>query len=451
MINWRKPIIGVALRISGYPAFANLKFLKSIEYKSPEELMELQNEKLQQLLRHSFENVPYYNRILSEAGVVKNERIILENFHRIPPLTKEVMRREGENLYSRDYKKRSWHFNSSGGSTGEPVQFIQDKIYDSWAFAGRFLYNAWAGKEVGEPELKLWGSERDILEGKDELTTRLRRWMFNTGIMNAYKMSEEDMRGHISRWNRVKPKQVWAYTDSMCKLSRFVEKEQLYVYSPNGIICTTAPLLTEAREHIQRTFGCKVFNQYGSREVGTVASECQAQEGLHIFTPLQKLEILNAEGQPVKGEDIGEIIITNLDNYSMPLIRYRIGDTGCFSDKRCSCGRGLPLLKEVSGRVFAHFVKKDGSVIHAQFFVALLFFKTWVREFKIIQKDYDLIEILVALEEEPDKNDIDVITSKTKQVMGADCKVAFKFVDEISPTASGKYLYTISEVPAAQQ
>jgi len=447
MINWRKGLIYTAFHLKGRPVLRNLGFLRSVEYKSPEELLQLQNEKLEQLLRLSYENVPYYSRILPEAGVVKNNRVFLENFNRIPPLTKEIIRREGENLYSADYKKRGGYFSTSGGSTGEPVKFIQDKNYQAWGFAGRFLFNSWAGKDIGQAELKLWGSERDILEGKDKPAVRLRRWFFNTELLNTYRMSPDGMRGHIDRWNKVKPRQVWAYTDSMYRLSRFVAKEKLSVHPPESIICTTAPLLGEARRHIEQTFKCKVFDQYGSREVGPVACECPAQEGLHIFTPLQKLEILDSKNEPVTGEQTGQLVITNLHNYSMPLLRYKIGDTGCFSNKPCSCGRGFPLLKEISGRVFAHFVKKDGSLVHSQFFVALFFFKPWVREFKIVQKDYDLIDISVALEGKADQNDIDVITGKIKQVMGADCKVEFNFVDEIPPTASGKYLYTISEVP----
>ena len=447
MINWRKPIIDIALRLDGYQTFRYLRFLKSVEFSSIEQLQRLQNEKLERLLLHTYENVPYYHRVLPEADVIANNKVFLENFHKIPPLTKAIIRSEGENLYSDDYKKRGGYFNTSGGSTGEPVKFIQDKHYCAWGFAGRFLFNSWAGKDVGQAELKLWGSERDILEGKDELKTLLRRWLFNTELLNTYRMSPEGMREHIDRWNEVKPRQVWAYTDSMYKLSQFVANEKISVYPPGSIICTTAPLLPQARKHIEQTFRCKVFDQYGSREVGPVACECPAQEGLHIFTPIQRVEILDSNDQPVKGEDIGQIVITNLHNYSMPLIRYKIGDTGCFSNKPCSCDLGFPLLKEISGRVFAHFVKKDGSLVHSQFFVALFFFKPWVKEFKVVQKDCDLIDISVALAGKADQNDIDVITDKIKQVMDADCRVEFKFVDEIPPTASGKYLYTFSEVP----
>lgn len=232
----------------------------------------------------------------------------------------------------------------------------------------------------------------------------------------------------------------------MFKLSRFIEEEGLEVYSPNGIICTTAPLLPEARELMQKVFRCNVFNQYGSREVGPIAAECSMGQGLHIFSTHQKVEIVDSLGKPVKDGIDGEIIVTNLNNYSMPLIRYKIGDTGTMATQVCSCGRGFPMLKDITGRVFSHFVKKDGGVVHGQFFVGLLFFKPWVKEFKVIQRKHDLIEILVASVSSPDENDIAEITVKIKQVMGDDCQVKFTFVDDVPPSSSGKYLYTVSEV-----
>jgi phenylacetate-CoA ligase len=451
MMNWRKPLIGLALRLTGRPVFRYLEYLKSVEYESPQRLRQLQDEKLEKLLLHAYEQVPYYDRILPEAGVVKGNKIILENFPNIPILTKEIIRREGRNLYSKDHKKRRAHKNTSGGSTGEPVEFLQDPRYEAWMFAGRFLYNLWAGKDVGQPEIKLWGSERDILEGKDEPATVLRRWLFNTHLLNTYKMSEQDMRLHIEAWNHIRPKQVWAYTDSMYRLSRFVAEENLSVHVPTSIICTTAKLLPEMRSHIEQTFGCKVYDQYGGREVGAVASECRFQNGLHIFTPLQKLEILGSDKRQAKPGDVGRIILTNLDNYSMPLVRYEIGDTGCIIEGNCPCGRGFPLLKEISGRIFAHFIRKDSGVVHSQFFVALFFFKPWVREFKVIQKDYDLIKVLVAGDREPNQDDINVIVKKIHKVMGEGCKVEFDFVDEVPPTASGKYLYTVSEIVQRQE
>ena len=445
-MNWRKPIFNSIMRLAGYRVGSYLRFFESIEYLSSEELQEIQDQALSRLISHAYNHVPYYNQLLPAVSVIKNGKVDLSNFENIPILTKDIIRQEGKRMYSDDCKYRKAYPNSSGGSTGQPVVLLQDRDYQAWSFAGRFLYNLWTGKDIGETEIKLWGSERDILEGSEKLSTRIRRWIFNTEILSTYRMSKSDMHKHVKRLNKVRPKMLWAYTDSMFKLSQFVESEKLTVYAPGGIVCTTSALLPEVRNHIEKTFGCNVFNQYGSREVGPVSAECPAQEGMHILTPLQKIEILDNQQQPVQNDDMGELIVTNLRNYSMPLIRYQIGDTARYSQKQCSCGRKFPLLKEVSGRVFSHFIKKDGSLVHAQFFVALLFFKPWVREFKITQKKHDFIELLIANEGQPDKNDIKAITSKIKQVMGQDCQVDFVFVGEVPPSPSGKYLYTVTEV-----
>lgn len=445
-MNWRKPVFKSIMRLAGYRVGSYLRFLESIEYSSPEKLQDLQDQAISRLILHAYENVPYYSEILPAVSVIKDGKVDLSNFANIPILTKDIIRQQGQRMYSKDCKSRRAHPNSSGGSTGEPVVLLQDRDYEAWGFAGRFLFNRWAGKDIGETEIKLWGSERDILEGSEKLSTRFRRWIFNTEILSTYRMSNSDMHRHIERLNKVKPKMIWAYTDSMFRLSQFVESENLAVYSPECIICTTSALLPDVRNHIERTFKCKVFNQYGSREVGPVSAECSVQDGMHIFTTHQKIEILDSRQQPVKGGDMGELIVTNLRNYSMPLIRYRIGDIASFSDKQCSCGRGFPLLKEVAGRVFSHFVKKDGSLVHAQFFVGLFFFRPWIRQFKITQKKHDFIEVLIANVAEPDNNDIDEITGKIKQVMGDDCQVDFVFVDDLPPSPSGKYIYTVTEV-----
>jgi len=142
----------------------------------------------------------------------------------------------------------------------------------------------------------------------------------------------------------------------------------------------------------------------------------------------------------------GRIVITDLNNYSMPLIRFDIGDTGSMLSEKCPCGRSLPTLSQVTGRTFSHFVKRNGEVIHAQYFVALLFFRHWVREFKIIQKDYDRIVIKATTAGEPLQKDIEEIEAGVCRAMGQNCRVEWDFVPEIAPSPSGKYLYTVCEV-----
>ena len=129
-MNWRKPLIYLSLYAAGNRIPYYLKQIKKYEFLSREKTAELTKRKLETLLLHTHNNVPYYHQILSSCGVVKDNKVDLANFSRIPVLTKEIIRREGKNLYSSDYKKRKPYENTSGGSTGEPVRFIQDAEYD---------------------------------------------------------------------------------------------------------------------------------------------------------------------------------------------------------------------------------------------------------------------------------------------------------------------------------
>jgi len=129
-MNWRKPVIYSLLYVSGSKIPQCLKIIKQLEFAGREQIEELANEKLERLLLHAYNNVPYYRKLLPECGVIKAGKVVLENFSGIPVLTKEIIRAEGKNLYSSDYKSRKPYENTSGGSTGEPVKFIQDKEYD---------------------------------------------------------------------------------------------------------------------------------------------------------------------------------------------------------------------------------------------------------------------------------------------------------------------------------
>jgi phenylacetate-CoA ligase len=424
-----------------------LKFLKSVEYKPPAELTQLQEEKLERLFKHAYDKVPYYNKILSQARVIKNKAVNLANFHRIPVLTKAIIRREGESLYSKDYQKRGWYLNTSGGSTGEPVKFIQDRNYRAWAYACRFYYNLMAGKDAGEEELKLWGSEQDILEGAERTSTRLRRWGFNVILLNSFAMSDSVMSQYVKRWNSFKPKMVWAYTSSIYEFAEYIKRSGSRICNPASIVCTAETLTEDVRNFVEEVLGCPVLNQYGSREVGVGACECLRKEGLHTFPLHNKIELLDQNLDHCAPGKMGGIYVTTLNNYSMPLIRYQIGDTAVVSEKEgCSCGRGWPLIAALTGRTSDHFRTKDGKLVHGEYFTHLFYNKSEIRRFRVVQHDYDDIEILIEPANKVSRETLVDIEKKTKLVLGEQCDITFSITEQIPRSPSGKYRYTISEV-----
>jgi phenylacetate-CoA ligase len=407
----------------------------------------MQNEKLKQLLKHAYEKIPYYNKFLSKAGVVVNKDVNLENFQNIPVLTKEIIRTEGENLYSKDYQNRGWYPNTSGGSTGEPVKFIQDRNYGAWSYACRFYYNLIAGKDTGEKEIKLWGSEQDILEGAEKISTRLRRWGFNVILLNSFAMSDDIMAQYVDKWNSFKPKMVWAYTSSIYEFAEYIKRSGSKICSPASIICTAETLTENVRNFIEEVFASPALNQYGSREVGVIACECLRKEGLHTFPEHNKIEILDHNLDHCAPGKMGDIYVTTLNNYSMPLIRYQIGDTAVVSEKEvCSCGRGWPRINALTGRTSDHFRTKDGKLVHGEYFTHLFYNKSEIRRFRVVQHDYDDIEILIEPTNKVSRETLLDIEKRTKLVLGEQCDITFSITEQIPRSPSGKYRYTISEV-----
>ena len=447
MRNWRKTVLQVAAVVLGRRMFEHFEYLKKIEYERPETLARLQDEKLGGLLMHAYANVPYYHKILEDAAVIKNGKVYLENFQRIPVLTKDIIRSQGENLYSKDYRKRFWYPNSSGGSTGEPVRFIQDRNYKDWSFACGYYFNYMAGKDVGQPEVKLWGSERDIFVGSEKLWTRIDRELFNVTLLNSFRMTPEIMDNYARLWNKARPKVVHAYTSSIFEFAMYMKATGRKVFQPAAVICTAETLTDDTRSFVEQVIDAPVLNQYGSREVGTGGCECLQKHGLHVFPINNIIEILNDKLKPVAPGQMGEIFVTTLNNYSMPLIRYRIGDTAILPEqKQCPCGRVWPLITRITGRRSDHFKTKKGELIHGEYFTHLFYGKEYVRKFQVIQRDLDKIEILVVCQQRMDDRDRSDIEDKIRLVMGKDCQVFFRLVDDITPTASGKYRYTISDV-----
>jgi len=446
-MNWRKPLIFAGLYLTGSRIPQYLKEIERVEKLPQKEIKKYQEDKLRKLLLHAYKNVPYYHRILPKAGVIKKGKVHLENFDKIPILTKDIIRKEGKNLYSKDYKKRKPYENTSGGSTGEPVKFIQDKDYDEWNIATKIYYNRMLGKDIGEREIKFWGSDRDIIEGNLTFKDRAINYLYNRKFFNSYNLNEENIDKLIKHHNSFKPFSYWSYADAAFEFSKVVNDNKVKLYPPKFIISTINPLYDNARESIEKAFGCPVYDQYGSREVGSIACQCKQQKCRHTFPWYNTIELLDKEGREVKEGEEGRIIVTNMRNYSMPLIRYDIGDIAVSAGHlKCSCGRNFFSLENIIGRSLGYFKKRDGSLVHTHFIVQTLFFKKWVKRFQVIQDDLEHITIRIEKDAEPNKNDLKDIVNKTKILMGNGCAVEFEFVDEIKPSKSGKYLYTVCEI-----
>lgn len=445
--NFVNPIIWKYVKKSS--RFEIFDSINCKQWRSLKKNQDEQAKKLYELVRYAHKNVPYYKKIIQENNIHYSRKTIFDDIKKFPILTKQDMKNNFEDLKSQDIT--TFSKNTSGGSTGQPVVFLQDNNYYDWNAAGKVFYYSWAGRNEGEFMIKLWGSERDIIEGTQGLDGFLIKHMMNIQLLNSFKMSEKNMRDYVKIINTKKPKIMESYVQSIYELAIFIEKKNLSIYSPKGIIVSAGILYPHMREKIETVFGTKVFNRYGTREVGDIACSCEFSDELHINMFHSYVEVLDSNLTRLDDGNLGHIHITNLNNKVMPLIRYDIGDMGEISKNyTCKCGRGLIKLKEVKGREMNMFKSKSGDLIPGEFFihfVGVVHNKGNIEKFQIIQERIDLIKIKYILKDskgfEENKYNVE---KDIKKVMGEDCNIIWDLVKEIPPSKSGKYLYTIREV-----
>jgi phenylacetate-CoA ligase len=422
--------------------------LRKLQWSTMEENREIQRKKLYELIKYASKNIPYYRKVINKYDIQFSEDTIFEDIKKFPVLTKELIRKHFDELYI--FKDNTYYRNTSGGSTGKAVVFYQDKEYLDWANATKRLFNEWTGRRIGDPMIKLWGSLRDILKGGQGFKGYLRQQISGVTILNSYRMNEREMYEYVKRINSIKPRLLLAFPNSIDELARFIQKHHLSIYSPSAIMTSGGLLYPEVQVRIKEVFQAPVFNRYGSREVGDIACNCEENQGLHIIPNIHYIEILDNRGKEVKAGEIGEIVITSLTSYSMPLIRYKIEDRGILSKKECSCGRGFPLLEKVEGRIRSMFRNKQGDLVDSGVFIRLFFFRDNIKQFQVIQESLDLIMINLVLKDKQRltvvEKDFREISEIIKLIMGDDTKIKYKIVNEIKDSPSGKYMYAFSKI-----
>ena len=408
----------------------------------------IQQERLYNILRYAINNIPYYANIAKENNITISKSTIFEDIKKFPLLTKDLIRKNWDSLVG-DISKFKYRTNTSGGTTGEPLKLYQDSNYYVKGEAVTMVFDEIAGYYVGDRLIRLWGSQQDILVmTKSKLKKLKNKYFKNTLFLNTYRMTKEDLFDYISKINIFKPKTIITYIHSLLELIKQAEYYNIPLNSVKSIISSTGVLTNEAKAKIQDTFKCKVFNRYGSREIGMIATSCEMEDALHINLFHQYLEILDEKENSLGENERGEIVITNLINYIMPLIRYKIEDIGAFNYSQCSCGRGLYRLENIYGRTLEIFKTKKGTLIDGYYFANLFFFMDNLKQFQVVQESLDEINVYITtLDGNPLSTSIENdLIDKMQFVMGSDCNIKIFYPSIIEPSPSGKLRYTISKL-----
>lgn len=399
---------------------------------------------LRAMLRHCRAQVHWYRELLPAGPIDEgNAEAVLRT---LPLLDKDTIRAHGLALVAGDAASRRTFRNTSGGSTGEPVELVQDQQFADRSRASTLWAWRRMGYEVGDRQYRLWGDEREILGSEAGAKRAFRAWLYNTEVLNAFSLTRAQMAAHAARMRARPARLVAAYAQAAWELARFVDEGGRALPSQHAVTTSAGTLYPFMREVIARAFAAPVYNYYGSREVGFIASELPGIEGMWIPPWAQVVEVLDDTGAPVPAGAEGEIVVSLLLNEAMPLLRYRIGDRGVMLPDD---GSGAQRLAHVTGRVVDVFRRAEGGVVDGEYFTHLLYHKPWVERFQFVQVALDRIELRVvprAGVERPSADDRAALQEAVRAAMGPGCHLELEFVPEIPPLPSGKYRYTVRAI-----
>lgn len=437
-------------RVKGLDIFARYNEFKHVQFDTRSEHQKRCLINLKAVAIYAIENIAFYQAFNISKQAIDSAISSKELLSLFPVLTKDAVKNHLAALH-KDYDGTSFT-NSTGGSTGRPVTFYQDRRYLTDSLATTLMMYEWAGRTPGEKSVKLWGAERDLIDGKLGWRHLLADWIANRMTLNSFAMDDAKAQLYLDKIKHFQPVLIEGYADSLYDLARFAKRTGSQVFQPRSIVSSAGTLHPEMRELVEQIFSCKVFDRYGSREAGNMAAECDRHNGLHVFSETTLLEVMGDDGQLCEEGEEGAILVTNLVNLTMPIIRYDIGDRAVKGAAHCGCGRPYPLLKKITGRSSSSFMLQGGGVVSPGFFIhtiGVLCNDGSIDRYQCVQKDYFHIQIKLvffpnhSLNQWTKKNEV---IGLIKKVFGQDLKLEFLEEDDIPLTATGKHLYTICEI-----
>jgi len=423
--------------------------LKRSQWLTLDQMRALQEEKLRRLIRHAYHHVGYYRERMEALGLVPEDIRTLEDLAKLPLLSKADVR---ENLHfdllSDNHDNDRILRIATSGSTGEPFVCYADQHQLEIRLASTLRSMEWTGWTFGDRQARLWHQTLGMSPSQIA-RERLDAWLVRRLFVPAFEMSEGAMDAMLRRIGAFGPVLIDGYAESFNYMAGHLARSQGVGLRPRGIISSAQALPAESRRVIEEAFQTRVFDKYGSREFSGIAYECEAHAGHHVVAESYVIELLKDGREAAPGE-LGEVIITDLNNLCLPFIRYRVGDLAEAMDATapCACGRGLPRIGTIDGRVQSLVIASNGKVLPSSFF--LHFLKDYdylVKQYQIVQEERGAIifKVVKGARFAADLFEREILQA-LRQHMGEDTRIDVQFVDLIPLVRTGKRQAVISKL-----
>lgn len=422
-----------------------LEYWHETEWFSYNDLIDLQNEKLRVLIKHVYETVPYYQRIMRAKKLSPDDFKTVNDICKLPVLTREDVRLHLKELISHKYSRKQLRHGHTSGTTGSPLQFYWDKQCCIVNNVADWRQKNWAGLNYGDKHAVILGRTIVPVSQKKPPFWRM-NYLHNQLWLSAFHMTEENLRFYLEKLEEYEPLVLEGYPSTMFILARYLERRNKTF--PLRAILTSAETLYEIqRDTIEKVFCCKVFDFYGLAERTIFSTECEKHNGHHINMEYGITEVLNDSQEPVDRGKMGKLVGTSLHNYGMPFIRYVTNDVSSMQPLNCSCGRELPLMSDVTTKAEDFIVTRDRGYISPSVLTHPFKPLNGVKLSQIIQEDIDHITIKIVPGSDYTHENTKKLLSAMKERLGDNMNIDIQFLESIPRTSAGKFRWVISKVP----
>lgn len=407
--------------------------------------VEWQENEMRRLLLHAYNKVPYYQRSLRESNWTpeKIEKFTIDQITDLPVLEKSDFRKYNVTDLLASELEPDGTFIYTSGSTGTPLKIrYSSRMHQRYLAVYELYVRNWAGL-TNKNKRGVIGGRRILKDGNSKGPYYRYNFVEKQVYFSAYHISKDTASNYLEGIVKYKLDYLEGYSSAIYFLARFIEESGLKAPKLKAVLGSTDKLTSEMRDVIRRLFQCEVFDSYNGVDLCNLISECE-HHNYHVVSEVGIVEIVNEFGLQCKPGEVGEIISTGLLNFDQPLVRYKIGDLVKLSEnQKCNCGRNLPVVDEIIGRIEDVVIGKDGREMRR--FNRILIEIHSVVEGQIIQHTLEKFEIKLVVTSQPTKKEIETIQSRMKAQLG-EIELEINVVNSIPRGPNGKFKSVISHV-----
>lgn len=425
-----------------------------------EKLRAAQFDQLRLLVANALRNVPFYVDHLAVAGIKPGTPLTEEMWARVPVLSREQVRDHGERLHALSVPPAHGGFvvSTTGGSTGIPVRVRKSELAAMMWDAVNIREELWHRDDPAGTMVRIAATPKDLppkqqAESNSRAGLILPDWGSPSNLLwRTGKVGQMDYAQPIADQaaflQRMQPQYLYTTPGSLRLLMSYFRSEGMRLPSLKSIWTRSEILDDTLREACQEVFGCRIVHNYSSAETGYIALQCPDATHFHTQDETVMVEVLDAAGRVCGPGETGRVVLTPLHNFSMPLLRYEIGDDAEVGGP-CACGRGLSVLTKILGKSSDQLALASGAYrkIHLNHYRLSSILA--IREFQFVQHSLERVELRLVVARALDEVEMTQVRALVFASFGADFQVDITFHESLPRTAAGKLRPFISELPQA--